>query len=426
MDPGYTANMRFLYGDLTEFPLQENTLDLLKRFIDMAVEVLKLDDKINQAHQAIEDDKQFLGEAIGDIDGFHNTLQDAIGKVSENRSDDDIVAILAQGAADNFAKYIDDGKTRVVAKVEQQIASTQNAIEQISGQVLGYLRNFFMQSGVPVSGNSLHCTLEGEHYKAHCEILDVTGIRCSHTLNTSNSDFFSSSKRFGDLIPGKLEFPIGTKQSRFKKAPVTEFLRLDDATLYRVSDADELGEFRLAKRGGNGVEGLCIRVKKDAEGGIGVLSIDPDGNRHPVTAEVLSGASTTALMEFYKQLLPQVVALYRTRGDLSAITIDGKDIIKTRLIKELVTRLVRFLAPTIREIDTRSPAPEELCLKIDHETGKREEIYSPTKHLIGRRAEVPEPHRALFVPLGIDEGVEVEEHVDFDGDMEGPPTEPSE
>lgn len=417
--------MRFLYGDLSEFPQQENTLDLLKRFVDMAVEVLKLDLKINSAREAIEEDKQFLGEAIQDIDGFHESLQKAIHQVTENRSEDDVVAILAQGAAENFAKYISDGKGRVVARVEQRIAGTQNMIEQISVQILGHLRHFFMQSGIPISGNALHCALEGERYSAHCEILDVTGTRCSYLLNPQSSEFFAAPKRLGDLLPGKQEFPIGTKQSRFKKAPVTDHIRIDEAILYQVTDSDELGEYRLAKRGGNGVEGLCVRIDKSKEGGVSVLRIDSDGNRHPVPAEVLSGANTEILMEFWKQLLPQVVALYRTRGDLSAINVDGKDIIQNRLIKETVVRLVRFLAPTIREIGARSPAAGELCLKIDHETGKREEIYIPKKQLIDRFAELPENLRTVFAPLGIDQKTEANVDTDFEGDMEGPPTEPN-
>jgi hypothetical protein len=417
--------MRFLYGDLSEFPLQENTLDLLKRFVDMAVEVLKLDLKISSALQAIEEDRQFLGEAIQDIEGFHETLQSAISKVTGNRQEDDVVAILAQGAADNFSKYIHDGKTRVVAKVEQRIGGTQNMIDQISVQILGHLKNFFMQSGIPIGGNALHCALESERYVAHCEILDVTGIRCSYLLNPQSSEFFSTPKRLGDLLPGKQEFPVGTKQSRFKKAPVTDFLRLDEAVLYQVIDNDEMGEYRLAKRGGNGVEGLCVRIGKGKDGGVSLLRIDPDGNRHPVPADVLSGANPGVLLEFWKLLLPHVVALYRTRGDLSAINVDGKDIIQNRLIKETVTRLVRFLAPTIREIGARSPAAEELCLKIDHETGKREEIYIPKKQLIDRFAELPVNLRPLFAPLGIEPGAEVEENVDFEGEMEGPPTEPN-
>ena len=268
--------MRFLYGDLSEFPQQENTLDLLKRFVDMAVEVLKLDLKINSAREAIEEDKQFLGESIQDIDRFHRALQEAIHQVTDNRAEDDVVAILAQGASDNFSKYISDGKGRVVTRVEQRIASTQNMIEQISVQILGYLRHFFLQSGIPLSGNALHCALDGERYTAHCEILDVTGIRCSYLLNPQSSEFFAAPKRPGDLLPGKQEFPIGTKQSRFKKAPVTDYIRIDESILYQVTENDELGEYRLAKRGGNGVEGLCVRIGKSKDAGVSVLRIDPE------------------------------------------------------------------------------------------------------------------------------------------------------
>jgi hypothetical protein len=398
--------MRYLYGDLTEFPRQENSLELLERFVDMAVDVLKLDHEIDKSLASIEGDREFLTEALQDIDDFQRCVREAVEGTVAGRSDDDVVSILAQGVADNLSHYIDDGKSKVVAKMEQRIRQTQAEIERIHQQIFGFLKSFFMTSRVPVGNNSLRCELRDSKYAATSQILDVTAVSCSYVLNTSASQFFAEPKRFGDLMPGKLDFPVGTKKARFKKEPVAETLRLDEALLILVVDDEERCEFRLQKSRGEGQEGLTVRVTKGAEGGIVVRRLDAAGSEHAVPADVLTPAHLESLAAFWKALSPHVVSLYGTRADISAVSIDGKDVVPNRLTQELVQRLVRFLAPTIREIDQRSPAVEELCLKLEHENGRREEIYIQKQKLTRRFLELPETLLKIVSPLGIDPDIQ--------------------
>ena len=255
----------------------------------------------------------------------------------------------------------------------------------------------------------------------------MTGIRCAYRLDTGASDFFSAPKRFSDLVSGKLEFPVGRKKAWLKKEPVKETMRIDDATLAHVLDEEENGEFRLARRGGNGVEGLLVRVKKDESEELEIFRIDSEGGRIPVAADIYDADHADILVSFWKQLLPPVRSLYRTRGDLDSIHIGEKDIVKDGLIVDVVRKLTAFLAPTIREIDARSPAKQELCLKLEHEGGRREEIYVQKNTLINRVLELPSFQRALFAPLGLDPGMlpEDEAREIFDEDhMKEPPTEP--
>jgi len=118
--------MRFLYGDLTDFPPQENSLALLSQFVDMSVEVLKLDHEINKNLKSIEEDMFFLNNTINEINSFQEDLLNFIESVISDKSQDDIVCVIAQGSADSLKRFVEEGKSRVRIKIEQRVKQTES------------------------------------------------------------------------------------------------------------------------------------------------------------------------------------------------------------------------------------------------------------------------------------------------------------
>ncbi len=431
--------MRYLFGDLSDFPPQENTLDLLKRFIDMAVNVILLDIEINELLANIESDRQFLVESIENINRFHGSLRDTIDAFVSGLSSDDIVAVVASGAAGSLKQFISDGKAKLANQIEQRIERAQGEIARLSARILDLLKLFYTPSVVPLAGNTLRCALDGQRYQAYSEILDVTGVRSSYFIDTAASVFFCEPKKFSDLLPGRLDFPVGTKKAWLKKEPVVDTLRIDDAVLTEVVDDDDACSFRLIKHTGNGSDGLQVKVKKGRNGGIAITRAGEGAPETSVPDEVVNPSDSENLLEFYRLLKNHVIELYRTRGDLASVSIDGTEVVGGRLVGDLVQRLVRYLAPTILEIDARSPAPLELCLKIEHDGGRREEIYIQKEDLVRQIGKLPGPRQALFTPLGInpqpaqpfvrakpDDGQDVspKSSDSLDDEFDGPTTEP--
>lgn len=427
--------MRYLYGDLCDFPAQENTLDLLKRFIDMAVNVILLDIEIDGLLGSIEADRQFLGESIGNIDRFHGSVRDNIEKYVSDLSDEDVVAVIANGAAGSLAQFISDGKAKLAHQIEQRIERAQSDIGRLSARILEFFKIFYSPSVLPLASNTLRCALNGQHYQAYSEILDVTGVRSSYFVNTGASSFFCEPKKFSDLLPGRLDFPIGHKKAWLKKDPVVDTLRIDDAILTEVVDDDDLCSFRLVKHTGSGSAGLLVRMKKGRNGGgLSIFRIIEGKQDLEVPDEVINPSDSENLLEFYRLLESHVLELYRTRGELASVSIEGTEVVGGRLVGDLVQRLVRYLAPTIQEIDARSPAPRELCLKLEHEGGRREEIYIQKDDLVQQISKLPASGQALFTPLGINPqparspagskpAAPDPEHLD-DDEFDGPVTEP--
>ncbi|MBN2497706.1 MAG: hypothetical protein JXR96_24140 [Deltaproteobacteria bacterium] len=396
--------MRYLYGDLSEFPHQDNTLGLLQRFLDMAVSSLKLHAAIASSTVSIDEDRAFVADALSEIEEFEKHVVSSIEAASSSYAPEDVVAVLAEGAISNFARYMKEGRSRVVSKVEARIKATEQEIQKFQAQIQKHLRAFFVSSGVPVSNNSLRIYLrpEGDGYHAESEIQDVIGLDCSYKLDAGASNFFSAPRKVSDLVPGRWDLPVGTRKAWLKKDPVVECMRIDDAMMSYVCDDESSVQIQLLRRGGSGQEGVFLLGPKSS-GRFLAWRIDAGGARLPVEPDVLGTEHDAQLTQLFKSLQPHLVQLYRARSALTAVRIEGQEVLSSRRLPELVERMVHFLAPTIVEIQIRSPASSELCLKVEHEGGRREEIYIRKSDLLEKIQTLPPALRCVFAPLHLDE-----------------------
>lgn len=397
------GTMRYLYGDLTQASCQEDTLGLLQRVVDMAVDVLKLTQQADEAMQSIGQERTRLQQALGDIDGFKASLQETIHNSFSDRPEGDVVSGIGEAVTVTLQDRTREGKERLAAEADARINEIQSELGKLKETTFEAMKLFYMDSGLAATASALRCDLDGLDYKAQSEILDVTGTGCFFSLNTGASEFFSSPKRFSDLVPGKLELPVGTKKGWMKKDPVTELVRIDDAQLSKVVDLDRGGEFRLLPRAGSGIEALIVQVTKEPKAVHKVFKVEASGAApQEVPRELFTAEQLDALTRLNDGLFPHIKALYEARQDLSAVHLQGKDVTEGRLFAGVVSMLVNHLAPTVKEIDLHSLVPSELSLTLElDEEGKREVYFVRKDKLLQRIAELPEHHRKLFDPLGL-------------------------
>ena len=397
--------MRYLYGDLSEFPRQENVLEQLKRFVHMGVAVLTLDHEVGGLIDAISHDRTQLAGTLAQMDGFEEQVHQAIVEAASERPGSQPVAALAEGSLGQLERTVHDGKQRVVAGIQARIAETERTIADRQAQTREHLQAFFVDSQVPLGGNAMRVELLDGVYQATSEILDVVGLLSAFRLQTGGSEFFSAPRRLVDLISERLDVPVGLKKAWLKKDPVVESMRVDDGLITEAVDTEEWGEYQLARKGGNGVEGVRVRVPKATDVQIELIRLGASGERVPVAAELIKLEHSERLRFAWDQLQPRLRELFRRRGDMVALRIGDDDVVSERLLPAVIKRLVAFLAPTVREIAARSPAKSELCLKVEHEGDRREEIFLQKVALLNQLVTAPLGFRSLFEPLGLHRGV---------------------
>jgi hypothetical protein len=84
-----------------------------------------------------------------------------------------------------------------------------------------------------------------------------------------------------------------------------------------------------------------------------------------------------------------------------SIHLDGEEIFVADKVLALVMRLIQMMAPTVAEIARRSPNQQELSLKIEHDGGRREEIYVKKADLVSKLIPLAPPEVAVFAPLAL-------------------------
>jgi len=394
--------MRYLYGDLTEFPLQENTLEMVSRFVETAAALLALHHQIDRLEASIAADRQFCEDSLADVAKLQVRLNRSFDQAMEGRPAEDVVSILARGAAEQVREYLDDGRARLRAKVEERVARTQAKIDARNAESLEHLSRFYVRHAPPMTSQALHCELREGRYHARADVLDAIGARGTYTLDAAGAGFLGAPRRLADLVPGRHELPVDTKRGWLKKEPVVQLARLDDATLVEVRDDAETAELSLAYRTpGNLGTGLRVRLTKGDEATLAVVRLEAGGAAVPVPDDLLQDEHRALLRQVGDVLADHVAALYESRTALEDLALGEDAVLGARRVPDLVRRLVKHLAPTVREIDRRSPAPEELCLKVEREGGRREEVYVPKAQLREHLAELPAELAELFEPLGL-------------------------
>lgn len=398
--------MKYLYGDLTKARCQEDTLGVLRRVVDMSVEVLKLHWQTEQALQAIQAERNRLAQELEDIEKFQDDLRQTIQTSFSNRPQGHVVSDIGQAVTATLQQKTSDGKTRLSSQAEEKVRAIQVQVRQCTGATFEALQRFFLTSPLPATMTSLRCSLDGLGYRAESVVVDTAGFQCAYSLATARSEFFSSPKTFGSLVPGRTEIPVGTKKAFMRKEPIPELVRIEEAQLTEVIDGEKLGDYRLAVRTGNGVLPLLVRVAKPPATGCRVFRVSDPEPPQAIAPELFSAPQNESLIRFWTGLTPHLQALSGARENLTAIQFKGQDVVEGRLYALVVGQLVGYLAPFVREIDAHSVHPGELSLTIEHdEQGKREVFFVRKEKLLQKILELPEHHRKLFAPLGLDRGL---------------------
>ncbi len=393
--------MRYLFGDLTEAPYQEDVLTLLQNVIEMGVETLKLQGESIRIRQAIEQEKTRLAQTLRDIEQFQQGLQKTIQTSFSNRPAGDVVVDIGQAVTSTLQQHAKDGKSKTRARAEEKIVALQARASQVAGATFEYMRKFFMDSGLKIRSRTLVCELDNSAYQAQCELTDLAGISCTYTLNTNSVALFSSPKRFSDVVTGRHEIPIGTKKAWRKKEPVPDLVRIDDATIVRIEEKEEIGEYRLKLRSGQGQ--VVVQIHRLADGGLKAFWIDGSGSMQAIASSLFSIEQKDLLSSFWKSTEESISALYQSKTSLKSIHLENKDVIQEELFSDVVRRLISYLAPIVQELDRHSLVPGELSLThAGEEEGKREVFFVRKSTLLEKIHSLPPLLQRHFSPLGLD------------------------
>ncbi len=392
--------MTYLYGDSTDSGLELNYIELLRDFLDFAVQIMLSEQRIDEAEALSAKQKTQVNAELENLRTLGEAVVRALNasktqakKSATNKS----IAELRQMTQDNLRSSAEQLKGKVVAgdkeiSVRKQRERAGNA--KITERLL-------LQHQLPDSKNTVAIAInqEGNAYDARVTGSCKQGLNWTFAAEIPAKNQFHQVLKVSSLAP-ELSIDLPEMSGFVRKSVKLKPYRV--SPLYVTGLASERKEFVLTLRTtavSAEPTGLNVRATPSTKG-VTVQRIEKGEESAPFQ---LSDGDAAELLKICIELNDERVGLVDYRAKLVALLFDGKELSECPDPKILLRRLIDRIGPIIRKIAKHSLAESELVLKRVLANDRREEIFASRADLIGKLSGVSIGYRGIFAPLGLGE-----------------------
>jgi histone H3/H4 len=390
--------MRYLYGDSVPFPPQYDFLAALEAFCTHAARIVRLDAECTALRRASEETAVQRAKAAEELEAFH---KEAIGAVQEGAKDSTqtLVHDYAQQLGDLAASIAENARRSAIMASDRDAQTTRAECDKRKIETRDALEKLMAAVRIPVSETQITMSLVEGRNDFAATFTHEGGLLASFTLAGGEVDDWKAPRHVRDLAQG-VALPVGVKRSLFKRTVAAETIPLDEYVISGFDLRDERAELRLRKRAQD-LDSIVFTLRRIEDRLVAEV-------HHPDDAEAESGLptvmdqSSAAEVEKVWQLLRQACApVLAKKKRLVKLALAGDDVFESNLGTQVVGLVVGVIAPVVSEVARRSPNQHELSLKVENDTGRREEIYLRKAQLVSALASVTPKARRVFDPLGL-------------------------
>ncbi|MBX3186551.1 MAG: hypothetical protein KF819_06035 [Labilithrix sp.] len=393
--------MDFLFGDLTPAPFATNVLEELRDAVEVAAAIADRDQVIVTAdarreglRSAANADRERVEQLVRSVLEAAQATAGPEGSPSASLATTLAVLVLERRAVTDGA--IDE---KLDADLRALEAETVDARADYFPILERYLLSRDPPGSVVTARVEIVATAKKKDERKYNAVLGGkwSGLAWSTELDVPDDGAWSEALRAGRLVEGLsvvapylaglIKKDVKHKKQRLDRHVVTTLV--DDGATLRAELRTEIG----------GSEGFDVVVTSDAKVLMAKVGDPEDAS---VGAFELETADAASMIDFASKLRAAARELSRRRliaATLDEVPFDGNDPTSQPKLVELAARFVENVAPTIREIASRSRSETELVLRRLLDDGRREELFMPK----ARIQELVEPldaeHQRLFASV---------------------------
>jgi len=393
--------MRFLFGDSTPFPLQYNFLQTLEVFMASATRIVELDAQSRRTQNQIGESSKIRLQGVEALDRFHQSVMRALVD-SSSRATDVLTVDYAQQIVEYANRIVEGSRLQATSTTEREMAQANAEAERRRGEIRGCIEAFFKVAKLPLLGSTVAMRLPVAKEPAHemsAVLSFAEGIVVGYTLAPDALPEWRHPRKINEFAPG-INLMIGAKKSWFKKTVQPEMVQLDELLLGGFEMSEDAAFIRLRKRPEmpDSYVFTVRRVDTNLQAEVQYAD-DPEAQGQLPTA--VDSGDKVHLERLWQILKKSVAPATEHKTRVVSIHLDGEEIFAADKVLALVMRLIAMMAPTVAEIARRSPNQAELSLKIEHDGGRREEIYVKKADLVAKLIPLAPPEVAVFQPLAL-------------------------
>ncbi len=393
------AHASCLYGDSTAFPHEGNFIETIRHAVDCGVALLGAQQTIERANaRAAEVDRAKHIERSR-LEAMGNTLKRTLAPEMTPSAE----RLLRAGA-----RILDASRLTIEAEVvaletaaATELARARTSAEQGRATAQRALETFLLHHDLPGTEVGLRFLAEEERYTARAHVETPFGVEATFELQVPHAHEWGRHVRVGDLNAGT-EVHVPAESGLFFKKVAVQPVKLDRLFVTGLNVALMRGALTL-RRGPTSGSGYKIDFDTSGDKKHVLLThLGEDGLEAPEPAQSLSGDDAVHLLRLWQRVLDSTEELGKRRHVMTGAAFDSHPIMSFDEPRKIAERLIRFLAPMVREISQRSGAPGELVLRRDVRAGRREEIYITKAELHEKVLTLPPLLRSVFDPFELD------------------------
>jgi hypothetical protein len=386
-----------LYADSEPFPLSYPFLPTLERFVKSAAGALQALTALRALNRDVAEQR---AGAVRDIERLEGFIGDVLAAVesARGRSDAPLVGTYAEELRTFIERSSQASRVTRERELENKVEEKQKKIDSLRATIRERIGEFLLSAHFDISEARFRVRLGEGRYRLWATVTVPPSLEIGYQLAADKMPEWHEARRLG-AFTGEMELQVGMKKAWLSRDLTREVVRVDEYILAAAVLDRNRAEVHLRRRADGPSDTLVLFLQRSDAGFSAVIDRPGEGNeaaRFQAVPEDLP-----KLEAIWQRLHEACSATLERKQTVESVVLDGLDVFEDERVVGFINTFIAQYAPVVGEIARRSPAPRELSLKLEHDDGRREEIYLKkdqlAAHLNGLDAEVLEQFARLEI-----------------------------
>lgn len=363
------SRMRYLYADSELFPRSYDFLSTFRGFAKCAVRLHGLLRWIDQLEARVTKEGEATRKGIEAIDQFATSVRSAIEQARSAHDE----ALVVHSIAERLGVFSDslffEQHTLMEERLREEEARTRSEIATARDALRDTVVKFLVSHRLEVLQSDFFAELAGTTYIARAVRTHEGSLDATYELAIQEDPAWARPMRIRDLVD-ELEVQVGMKRNWISRGLNPEIKKFGDYVIGYVRLEGDVADIRVRRKvdAPDSFEFLLERSGDELTGEI--RAVDQAGDGFVVAPDDLK-----KLEQLWRMLEEASKAPMDRPASVSSVRFGGQDLFDSRQIREFIDTFIGIYVPIAVEIGRRSPSRNELSLKIEHNDGRREELY---------------------------------------------------
>ena len=388
---------RYLYADSEPFPLSYPFLPTLERFVKSAAGALQSLTALRALNRDVAEQRAAAVRDIERLEGFIGDVLAAV-EAARGRTDAQLVGAYAEELRTFVERSSQASRVTRERDLEHKVEEKQKKIESLRATIRERIGEFLLSGHFDISDARFRIRLGEGRYRLWTTVTVPPSLEIGYQLAAEKLPEWNEPRRLGAFI-GEMELQVGMKKAWLSRDLTREVVRIDEYILAAAVLERNRAEVHLRRRAEGPSDTLVLFFQRSDAGFSAVIDRPGEGNE-PARFQAVP-EDLQKLESIWHRLHEACSAALERKQTVDSVVLDGLDVFEDERVVGFINTFIAQYAPVVGEIARRSPAPRELSLKLEHDDGRREEIYLKkdqlASHLNGLDAEVLEQFARLEI-----------------------------